>query len=211
MAGAGDAWVYAMLLAGMLGITYLLRSQGGRGPRQGLPEFLRVAPPPSGGESSAVSTGGSEPWPPKPDPLHDVRLALSQAVSQTSQAAQAPAEEVPRYELPYDREEMRRVMAAVVERIDEQQPHLKLHLISVDAARKFGRPRKQFSYAAIVTMYSQGRSLACTVQVVADLEANGTVLVRSLRLQGATGEKDDLKPASSVPQFADFEDVMDTV
>ena len=205
---AGDAWVYAMLIAGMLGITYLMKSSRGHpahtAPGAARPrEFLQQLPP-----DKQTKPAPPPSWPPRHDPLYDVRLALSQALAP---GPVAEAEGDPRYELPFDREEMRRVMTTVVERIDEQQPHLQLHLISVDAARKFGRPRKQLTYVAALTVYSKGRSLACTVHVVADVEGNGAVVLRSLRLQNATDEKNELQPSSSVPQFAEFEDVFDTV
>lgn len=129
-----------------------------------------------------------------------------EGLPKTDTASAAPPERV----VAPEPAETRRVMDAVVRRIDARSP-LGLALVSVDApsVRKTVDDRGTARFEADVTVFSKTRAFASKVAVAAEVTRRGTVMVRRLRVHGAAVEGPGPRPAPAadpdLERYARFE------
>lgn len=137
----------------------------------------------------------------------DVNVALSRVVESIAKPVTAGG---PKQDIPYDHDEVKRVMAGVLSAINAAVPPgstpLDLYLVSVDAARKTSDAYKTLTYEGYVTAYSQRRNVAVKLFVVVDVTASGVLVPRQL-VQSSAAAVDDggIRAAGDVDALAPFE------
>lgn len=109
----------------------------------------------------------------------------------------------------YEHDEVRAVMNIVVDRINQRDPELELHLVSIDAVRKTVDAARVFVYEMLVTVYSKARNVTSKVRVVAEMSLVGHVAIRQLAVQGSQPQASSGPlAASEVDAFAAYEPVL---
>lgn len=138
----------------------------------------------------------------------DVDVALTRVMESISKPVDGS--ERPKQDIPYDQEEVKKVMASVVSAINAATPPggtpLDLHLVSVDAARKTSDAYKTVSYEGYVTAYSQRRNVAVKLFVLVDVTASGVMVPRRLvQSSAAATDNGGILAAGDVDALAPFE------
>lgn len=153
----------------------------------------------------------------------DVDEALSRVVGTSSM--DFPRDTRPAEDAPYDREDVMRVMSAVVSRINRAAPSLDLRLVSVDGVRKAVDAGTggagtggagtggagtggagTATYEGHITAFSVRRNVAVKLFVVADV--SGTTVVPRQLVQGSVPlakDDDTLLAAGAVDTYAAFQ------
>lgn len=167
-------------------------------------ELLKVVPTTTPATPAVPVTPTPTTPTPTPMPVPTTRGdPLSTAMSRVIEPAAAVA--APGEEVPYDKEEVHNLMGIVVGRINERDPELELHLITVDAIRKTVDPYKTLNYEADITVYSKGRNVTSRVAVAVSVALSGRVVVRRLAMQSAAKDTSTLMAASDAEPYASFE------
>lgn len=139
----------------------------------------------------------------------DVDMALARVVESIAKPAAVDGGG-PKQDLPYDRDEVRSVMASVLRAVNDSTPPgtapLDLNLVSVDAARKTTDAYKTLTYEGYVTAYSLRRNVAVKLFVVVDVTASGVVVPRRLVQSSAAPANDGgIQAAGDVDTLATFQ------
>lgn len=136
-----------------------------------------------------------------------VQSPLAPALSRAVEAPLPPSFVDTGATMPYDREEVRKVMSIVVARINQNAPGMGVHLISVDGVRKHGDASGAMRYWTDITVYSTSRNATAKVSVVAELrQQSGQVVVRRLAVHGTAHSGDPgLQAAHEVDEYAAYE------
>lgn len=169
-------------------------------------ELLKVVP----ATPAAPVSPTPVPVAPTPMPVPTTRgdplsTAMSRVIEPAAAAAAPGTGLAPGEEVPYDKEEVHNLMGIVVGRINERDPELELHLITVDAIRKTVDPYKTLNYEADMTVYSKGRNVTSRVAVAVSVALSGRVVVRRLAMQSAAKDTSTLMAASDAEPYAAFE------
>lgn len=95
--------------------------------------------------------------------------------------------------VPYDNEEVRRVAAEIVARVNRLTPAMQLRLIGFDGVQKTVDSYKTIAYTFDVTVYSTARNVASRVAAAVDVSTDGRLHVRDLRVHGAADPTEALE------------------
>lgn len=99
--------------------------------------------------------------------------------------------------VPHDEQEVRRLMAGVLQRVNDKSPGLQLHLVAVDSVRKSVDRFKTLKYEAHLDVYSKSKNIAAKLVAAVDLTAGGKMYVRELRVHGGAARDDKSGAAPS--------------
>ena len=151
--------------------------------------------------ATAAGHEGRYMLPSVPRPGDPAPLAMPLAKAVDAGARGPPATAV---DAPFTADEVRAVLATVVDRINARTPGLALALVSFDNVRKSVDAYKTVAYSADAMLHSpsQGaRGVTSKVTVAVDVDSRGTHVVRGLSVHNA-GAVDPASPAPAGPLAA---------